>query len=530
MQGFISRRWPLVAAVAVLWITVAVLAILSIKQNGGNLVYALDDAYIHMAMAKNFVQHGVWGITRHGFTSASSSVLWTLLLAAVYYLFGVNEIAPLILNIIFATLLLCAAYAILARHKTPLPPVYIFLTLLGITFITPVPTLIFSGMEHTLHTVLTVLFIYFSANLLSDNSSPLPASDTAVLLLPPFLVAARYEGLFLVFAVSLLLMIRKRWIYAIGMGLLSIIPVGIYGIISVKNGWYCLPNSILLKGHTPNPTVLKGLVKILGYTAYEQISANPHVLSLIALIIVLYIYRLISQKGFWGSGQLMAVIFLAGTLLHMNFAKTGWLFRYEAYLMACGLLVTAVLLSEIPPHGTQSKFIAITAMAAAAILCVKPFAERAVNGAVQTPQAMNDRYVEHIHLARFVAQYYDNSTIMVNDIGVLSFYTNVRILDIFGLGSMEPAVFRKRFTKPDTLAWARRMSAKVAILKTEWSDITPRIPDEWDKVGKWRVPRNVVFEDNTTEFFAIDPSEKAALAAHLRQFAPKLPNVVEQTL
>jgi asparagine N-glycosylation enzyme membrane subunit Stt3 len=44
----------------------------SIRINGGHLVYALDDPYIHMAIAKNVVQHHVWGVTPFGFTSASS--------------------------------------------------------------------------------------------------------------------------------------------------------------------------------------------------------------------------------------------------------------------------------------------------------------------------------------------------------------------------------------------------------------------------------------------------------------------------
>jgi hypothetical protein len=43
-------------------------------MNGGSFTYALDDAYIHLAMAKNFPL-GVWGTTRYEFSSSSSSLL-----------------------------------------------------------------------------------------------------------------------------------------------------------------------------------------------------------------------------------------------------------------------------------------------------------------------------------------------------------------------------------------------------------------------------------------------------------------------
>ena len=39
-------------------------------------VYAVDHAYIHLAMSKNLLMHHVFGVTPYGFTGASSSVVW----------------------------------------------------------------------------------------------------------------------------------------------------------------------------------------------------------------------------------------------------------------------------------------------------------------------------------------------------------------------------------------------------------------------------------------------------------------------
>lgn len=130
----IKKHWALIASIALLWITVAVLLILSIKQNQGHLVYAIDDCYIHMAISKNIAQHGVWGVTKYGFTSSSSSLLWTLLLSFIYFLVGVNEVTPFILNVIFATLTICLVYVLLRRYE--LPTFYTFVALLSIIFFT----------------------------------------------------------------------------------------------------------------------------------------------------------------------------------------------------------------------------------------------------------------------------------------------------------------------------------------------------------------------------------------------------------
>lgn len=51
----------------------------SVSKTGNHYVYPLDDAYIHLAVAKNFAIHHVWGITEYQFSSTSSSPLFTFI-------------------------------------------------------------------------------------------------------------------------------------------------------------------------------------------------------------------------------------------------------------------------------------------------------------------------------------------------------------------------------------------------------------------------------------------------------------------
>ena len=72
-MSFVNSRWPLPVALAVLLGTIgAVGGFMLWTQH--HMEYALDDPYIHMAVAKHFVDHGVWGMTPFEFSSSSSSL------------------------------------------------------------------------------------------------------------------------------------------------------------------------------------------------------------------------------------------------------------------------------------------------------------------------------------------------------------------------------------------------------------------------------------------------------------------------
>jgi hypothetical protein len=69
LQKALREHWPLHAAIVLLLVLVYLVLDASLKQNGGNLVYPFDDAYIHMAIAKNFSQQrrafgGCWNPLR----------------------------------------------------------------------------------------------------------------------------------------------------------------------------------------------------------------------------------------------------------------------------------------------------------------------------------------------------------------------------------------------------------------------------------------------------------------------------------
>src|ERR1700685_705590 len=98
--GKLTDRQVLIIAVLSLIIPVAWIEISVLRATHGILAYPLDDTFIHMAVARNLAFEHYWGIAGHVFASTSSSPFYTVLLAAVFRIFGVHVIIPLLINLV----------------------------------------------------------------------------------------------------------------------------------------------------------------------------------------------------------------------------------------------------------------------------------------------------------------------------------------------------------------------------------------------------------------------------------------------
>lgn len=524
-------HWPLVFAIATLWLAAVAVWLVSLKQNEGHFVYALDDPYIHMAMAKNFARAGVWGVTGYEFSSSTSSLFWTLLLSGCDLLTGVHEATPFILNLIFASLLLFAAYLVLKRYSIHGPKS--FLLLMALLFLTPLLPLIFTGMEHTAQILLNLAFVYLAARVLSQESFAL-SEDWAVcpLALAPLVTLIRYEGLFLVFITCALFVLRGRLLYSLLLGSLALIPLVIYGLISQRHGAFWLPNSVLLKGTSP----AQGYTVLLKH-AILQIAIAPHLAMLFLLALGCYFLRYRRLKARWEQRQLLIVIFLLATMLHVTFAAVGWFYRYEAYLVALGLLINGTLLFEVGPGGLFPKRDGRrhTGFAAASLLVL--FVASAVwlsyrggNALMETPRATTNIYEQQYQMAAFLRDYYAGATVAANDIGAINYFADIRCLDLWGLGSTEVARARmeKRFDTAKILELGRMHRVRIALVYSGWFEEFGGVPAEWTKVGQWRTLDCLVCGNDTVSFYAVEPTETLALKRNLRAFSTRLPPRVAQ--
>jgi len=484
----------------------------ALVHTGGHLVYALDDAYIHMAVARSLAQHGVWGVTPYAFTSSTSSLAWPLLLALADLLVGVRDTTPLILNLIFA-----AGSVLLAdRLLRGAPSLLRATAVIAFVFFTPLPTLVLAGMEHTLQ-ITAVLWLLERVRAAEEEASPRGRTLASLAAASALAAAARYESLFLIAPAATLLWLDGRRRAAVVAAVAGVLPLAVYGAVSVAHGWPPLPNSLLLKRAAFAGSGAAGIVDRLGGHAVRTLAEAPHLLVLLAAVLVLSALRPAPPTV-----RRWDAIFVTATFLHLQLAAIGWLFRYEAYLVAIGVVLVARHLADAPvttAHPGRER----AALALAICVAAAPVVTRAVEALAQTPRAVTNIYEQQYQMGLFLHGLPAGSTVMANDIGAVAYLADVRLIDLYGLATQETARARRE-GRVDRELLARLAApaapAAVVIYRSWFADA---IPPDWIQVGTWKVPEEVVVADRTVTFYATRPADAVLLARALQAFQAHLP-------
>src|SRR6266436_1228570 len=300
-RRFYRRNSPFLVASTIYAGITAALLIASYNLASRHFIYPLDDTYINMAVAKNFAAHGVWGVTPFEFSSSSSTPFFVLLLSSVYRLTGPSQYVPLGLSWLFGLASIYVGSQFLKKYldKKSQTSALVAFVLLPPLFV--VGTL---GMEHSLHLLLTLLFVQqFDA----DGESMWPVSGITILM-----VITRYEGLFMASVAFLLLAYQRRWIRAMTIAVSAALPVGAYALFSISHHGYWLPNSIALKG--AHAHLRDAIINSL---------AGAHLsLLLVTLTIITVLLRRVRPK-LARAGCLVA----GAGCLHLILADVGWAWR-----------------------------------------------------------------------------------------------------------------------------------------------------------------------------------------------------------
>jgi hypothetical protein len=496
---------------------------LVLQRTEGHLTYGLDDAYIHMAIAKNLATHGVWGVHAGTFSASSSSPLWTALLGASFKIVGVHEIIPLLLNTAFAVACLVALAFMLKREQIPAPSMFAIIA--AVVLFTPMVPMVWSGMEHTLQILLTLIAAWSCHDLVRRYSARRVAAFSAVVAL---MVATRYEGLFVVAGCAVVLMMRRRGVAAVAALAAGALPVVCVGVWNVSHGWFFLPASILMKQTVlAQPHGTGWLESLIANVA--QSNAPAEFLALLAVSVALGAYRGYASRSF--NIEPLLTIFIVASLLHLSLAKFGWLYRYEAYLMALGAFAVGTVTlgarpikADPPPAAVAHADVVLVG----ALLAALAADGRTIISNLVVANTAGHIYRQQRQMARFIDRYYSTEPVALNDIGVVSYFTNARVDDLKGLGSLEPGTMRREgsLDADHINAWLERDGVGVDIVYDGWFEGALAVQRKWFRVVAWKTGP-VAAPDDSVTFYARSASDAHRLLGHLRDFSAALPASVD---
>jgi hypothetical protein len=236
------------------------------------------------------------------------------------------------------------------------------------------------------------------------------------------------------------------------------------------------------------------------------------------------------QRGTFRQRESLALILLAAvTFVHVSAARTGWFYRYEAYLLtATYVFAAAPAIAVIRGGEANGRRLRIWARLTAMLLVLSVPAAgaiRGVRGTFEVPRAARDIYQQQLQMANFVSRYYNRDSIALNDIGAVAFFTNARCLDLVGLASRDVLALKLRgqLDSRTIEQLGHDHGVKVAIVYERWFRGRAALPPSWTIVGRWKIPERLVSADDTVALCAVGDGEQDSLRDNLRAFAPSLP-------
>ncbi|MEO7111331.1 MAG: hypothetical protein ABI183_12905 [Polyangiaceae bacterium] len=494
--------WPKLVAAAVLLGALMVTALFARARTGGAFVYPVDDAYIHLAAARRFVESG-----DRTFLAASSSIAWPWLLVVMREL-GVHDHGPLILNAAFAIALFFSLESALtqfgSRHASSLSLLLLLLV--------PIVPLALSGMEHTAHAFCVVALALRGSRAAARHEK----IRVPLLCVAAAAVAFRYESGFVVAALVLLFMRARRIRDAALLGAAAAFPALVSGFFSVMYGGTFIPAPILLKR-----THLDALA--LPANIYYRLIDNPHVL--VTFVLLAFAFKIERSAIDPKSPERRALVFIAIVTLAFQtaLAQLGWFYRYEAYAMVVALL--AITATAITHRSAVRAFVIPLAVLAL------PLVGRGLGAFRTTVLASQNIFDQEMQMAFFIRDFYDDKSVALNDIGAVAYVSNAHVVDLMGLASPHIAHARgMRIDGPlaqneiESIGVDEKVS--VAILYEDW--FVGTLPPTWKKIGSWKISDNHVCAKDTVTFYGTDETAAAVLRENLRAFTTRLPTSITQ--
>jgi hypothetical protein len=219
--------------------------------------------------------------------------------------------------------------------------------------------------------------------------------------------------------------------------------------------------------------------------------------------------------------------------LQLSLAAVGWFYRYDAYLVALGILIDGSVLLTLKTQSSYYRrhtllFASLLLVVVGTLVLLSLRAARAIN---ITPRASTNIYEQQYQMGLFLNRFYRGAAIGANDIGAINYLADIRCVDLWGLGTVEVARAKLsgHYTTDQIAELAENKKMRIALVYSEWFRDQGGLPASWTKVGQWTTKECVVCGFPTVSFYAVRPEEVSTLKSNLKSFASSLPPSVIQS-
>lgn len=496
--------------------------IMIISKTDFEFIYTIDDAYIHLAVAKNFALHKVWGMTQYAFSSSSSSPMFTFILSMLIFIFGNHALIPLIFNFtiaFFVIYFLNKYYSqYFSRNKS------IVIAILFTLFFSVLHFQILLGMEHVLQIFLFVVNIYCFQKWLASG---LKKSQVAYWFYFTIVLLGlvRFESMFYYASLAFVFACLKNFRNALLVLICGFVPIIIFGYFNYQQSGYFFPYSVVVKGASFDFS--GDIVQQLKQVLFKNLIFNItfYKVSLFLLLIVgVFLYRDYRSKISFQQlvlNNFLLIVFSLTLLLNAFFGDFRGLFRYEAYMYIAFAMIIIPRLKEffLNPLSEfkKDKIIGILTLCNFFLAIYKCVFSHfiLVNGS-------RNIYEQQMQSAKFLKKYYNTSKVIANDIGAICYLSDIHLLDIAGLGSKEMISFNTNGKTFDQkfenfiTSYTNENNYELAIVYEEW--FGGYIPKNWKKVAVLKIDHNIVAALDHVVIYSIDLSNEKQLKENIRNF------------
>lgn len=537
---------PVRTGVAVLVGTVVALYAAGLVRTGGTFAYPLDDPAIHLAVARRLAYDGTWGVVAGHYQAASSSPLWTLILAPTQWVVrgAMGEQVPLLLNLaagVWVIALLRDDLAALVEGDEAGRPAARLAGAAAVVGLVVVvlylPGLVMVGMEHTFHMALVLATtLAVEARWARPDGREGRWARAGPFVLVAVAAATRGETTFVALALAVALLAvevrgwhdterppasrRSRLLAGAGLGASAAGALAAFGVVNLAYGQEILPNSVILKTLGDRGDTRRSLGAALDRLGSDQLLVALLLVTMVVLVVAAC--RPGAAGGRLAPAAFPALVLVPAVALQAELGALDGALRYQAYLYGLGVLT---VLRALPAARAALAARWSWVPAAALVLLLAPVATHQVRATLGEPGDAEVTWEQRYQVARFLAGAYPHDPIAIGELGYNALYHDGPLTDVYGLGDHEvmTATMEGRKDADFWSAMARRRGFRVV---ATYAFTLPDAPAGWYPVADWRSP-DAYF--TTTRFWATDPAAVDPLMAALRAYQPRLPSGVEVT-